>query len=83
MCICDMCREGGHKNLFRTKFGHYFKKMFGSHWTEVKTVGIKNEKEGRGVFFFFFKLQGDSILEEGGMREGMIQHEERVMSGTS
>lgn len=27
-------------------------KMFGSHRTEVKTVGIKNEK-GRGFFFFF------------------------------
>lgn len=56
-------------------------KMFGSHRTEVKTVGIKNEK-GRG-FFVFFQLQGDSILEEGDMRESMIQHEERVMSGTS
>lgn len=57
-------------------------KMFGSHRTEVKTVGIKNEK-GRGFFYFFFQLQGDSILEEGDMRESMIQHEERVMSGTS
>lgn len=33
--------------------------------------------------FFVFLLQGDSILEEGDMKEGMIQHEERVMSGTS
>ena len=51
-CTYVMCAWKEAVKTYSVQSWAIILKMFGSHWTEVKTVGIKYEKEGR-VFCFF------------------------------